>query len=354
MTSNHAPVVGRNVLNRMLPVCVSFFGIAYFLEGNRLRGNRTIRRTVFGILLYTAFCAIGGIFLADASLRPARRPLKEYEIAAVRETARTLDAEMEDESLTTADGVVLHAWSLHPQHANGDDVILLHGLGDNRMGMVGYAQLLVARGFTVLMPDARAHGVSGGELATYGLRERNDVRQWVELLEAKDHPRCMFGFGESMGAAQLLESLEMNIPFCAVAGESPFASFREIAYDRMGQPFHLGPWVGRTLLRPVVEVGLLRARWRYGLNLADAAPEDAVVHSRVPVLLIHGKADSNIPVRHSRMIVAGAHGTKVELWEVEGADHCGAIGVDREEFERRLVGWFSARDATSTQVAKNR
>ena len=49
-----------------------------------------------------------------------------------------------------------------------------------------------------------------------------------------------------MGAAQLLQSLDTHPHFCAVAAESPFANFREIAYDRMGQPFHLGPWVGRS------------------------------------------------------------------------------------------------------------
>ncbi len=357
LCSNAFGIQGRIVLNRTDAICVSL--VREILEENGVTRNRKIRRAILGVLLYAAFCTIGGIFLASVSLRPARRPLTENEIELARESARNLNAEMENESVTTEDGIVLHAWRLCPRRGNGDDVILLHGLGDNRMGMIGYAQVLVADGFTVLMPDARAHGVSGGELATFGLRERDDIRQWTELLEAKDHPRCVFGFGESMGAAQLLESLGVNVPFCAVAAESPFASFREIAYDRMGQPFHLGPWMGKTLFRPVVEVGLLRARWKYGLNLEDAAPEDAVARTTVPVLLIHGKVDSNIPVRHSRMILArtgkaGIQTAKVQLWEVEGADHCGAISADRSGFEQRLIGWFFAHDAAGAPLAGNR
>lgn len=43
------------------------------------------------------------------------------------------------------------------------------------MGMIGYAELLLTRGSAVLMPDSRAHGQSGGALATYGLLEKDDI-----------------------------------------------------------------------------------------------------------------------------------------------------------------------------------
>jgi pimeloyl-ACP methyl ester carboxylesterase len=143
-----------------------------------------------------------------------------------------------------------------------------------------------------------------------------------------------------MGAAELLQSLQASAAFCAVVAESPFANFREIAYDRMGQPFHLGPWVGRTVLRPLVEIAFLRARWKYGLDMDQVSPEDAVADSHVPVLLIHGQIDSNIPLRHSRRIRALA--PQAVLWEVPGADHCGAIATAPAEFERRLIAWFGA------------
>jgi uncharacterized protein len=290
--------------------------------------------------LYLAICLVGGIFLADGTLHPQRRLLSDEEVSLGHKTFETLDAVLQDVSITVLDGAVLRGWAIHPRNWNGDAVILLHGLGDNRLGMTGYAQLLLDHGFTVLMLDARAHGESGGTLATYGLIERNDIRGWFDFLAVRDHPRCIFGFGESMGASQLLQSLDAGVHFCAVAVESPFANFREIAYDRMGQPFHLGPWVGRTALRPVVEVAFLRARWKYGLDMEKVSPEDSVAASRVPVLLIHGQVDSNIPVRHSRMI--HAHAPQTTLWEVPGADHCGAISTAPAEFERRLVDWFAA------------
>jgi hypothetical protein len=232
----------------------------------------------------------------------------------------------------------MRAWTIQPHHGNGDAVILLHGLADNRIGMTGYAQLLLARGFTVLLPDARAHGSSGGERATFGLLERNDIRQWFDLLQSEDHPHCIFGFGESMGAAELLQSIAVEPNFCAVAAESSFSSFHEIAYDRMGQPFHLGPWFGRTVFRPIVEFAFFYTRWKYGLDMRQVSPEDALTATKVPVLLIHGQIDGNIPLRHARNIQLG--NPRIALWEVPDADHCGAISAAPEEFSRRLLSWF--------------
>lgn len=299
------------------------------------------RRARYGLIfltLYLTLCIIGGIYLADGTLHPARRPLTEDEVTAVRDSALTLNANFTDAAITTPDNVTLRAWIIHPHNPNGNAVLLLHGLADNRMGMTGYAQLLLSHRFTVLLPDARAHGTSGGPLATYGLIERNDIHQWFDFLEAQDHPRCIFALGESMGAAQLLQSLDTHPHLCAVIAESSFSDFREIAYDRMGQPFKLGPWVGRTLLRPLVEVAFLRARLKYHLRMDDISPEDSVAATKAPVLLIHGQIDSNIPVRHSQRIHARAPNTI--LWEVSGADHCGAISASPNEFEHRLLAWF--------------
>ncbi len=303
--------------------------------------SRKSRLLLLFVALYLALSAVAGIFVADGALHPARRPLTQKDESTMRKIARELNSDLADVSITTPDAITLRAWIIHPVSANGDAVILLHGLADNRVGMTGYAQLLLANGFTVLLPDARAHGASGSRLATYGLLERNDIHQWFDFLAAQDHPSCIFGLGESMGAAELLQSLTVEPQFCAVAAESSFASFREIAYDRMGQPFHLGPWFGRTIFRPIVESAFFYTRWKYGLDMQQVSPEDSVAATRIPVFLIHGEIDSNIPLRHSRRIQA--RNPNVVLWEVPSADHCGAISADPRKFNQRLLTWFSAQ-----------
>lgn len=34
-----------------------------------------------------------------------------------------------------------------------------------------------------------------------------------------------------------------------------------------------------------------------------------------------------------------------ELWEPMDAGHCGAIGAEPAEYERRVVGWFESNNA---------
>jgi hypothetical protein len=254
-----------------------------------------------------------------------------------------------DIAITAKDGILLRAWSIRPGSRNGNAVILLHGLADNRVGMTGYAELLLSRGFSVLMPDARTHGTSGGNLATFGLLESDDIHRWLDWLEQNDRPECIFGLGESMGAALLLQSLRSETRFCAVAAESPFASFREIGYDRVGQFFHTGPWLGRTLMRPTIEVAFVYARWKYKLDFEQVSPENVVAATKIPVFLIHGQSDRNIPVRHSRLIAA--RNPAVPLWEVPNADHCGASSTNPDEFTVRLIRWFDSHPSTQRRLA---
>ena len=307
-----------------------------------MRRPQKLLRAVLLVFAYAATSTAGGIFLAEGSLHPVKRALTSQNEAWLHKITNN-DLASAAVSIVASDGVELQAWNLLPKNRTSDAVILLHGLGDNRSGMTGYAELLLKHGYSVLLPDARAHGESGGHLATYGLLERDDIRRWFEWLELNQRPPCIFGLGESMGAAQLLQSLETEPGFCAVVAESSFSTFREIAYDRVGQFFQTGPWLGRTILRPVVEAAFLFSRWKYGLRTAKISPEDAVVKSQVPIFLIHGALDSNIPPRHSRRIQA--RNKNVTLWEVQRANHCGAISAAPADFEARLISWFEVHSS---------
>src|SRR5215831_5728933 len=248
-----------------------------------------VRRTLAGLaFLYAAGTVFGGIALGWIATHPERRPLSTLEQSQVSSYAVLNRTEFRDVTMPAGDGSILRAWFLKPPEWNGNSVLLLHGVGDNRLGMAGYGQWLLSNHYSVLLPDARAHGVSGGEIATYGFFESEDIRHWVDWLEDKVHPQCVFGFGESMGAAQVLQSLSKESRFCAVVAESPFESFREVAYARFGRPFHAGPWLGRTLFWPSDEVGFWYVRLKYGLDMNAVSPQEAVRATSVPVLLVHG------------------------------------------------------------------
>jgi dipeptidyl aminopeptidase/acylaminoacyl peptidase len=303
-----------------------------------MRGERVIRRVV---LCYALICAIIAIFLGELAFRPQRVPVTERQSAEA--TAARFGAALRDVSVTASDGDHLQGWFGRPTNANGDAVILLHGVGDNRQGMMGFAELFLSNGFAVLVPDSRAQGESGGDFPTYGLEESDDVHRWFDWLVMQQHPKCVFGMGESMGAAILLQAVEKERRFCAVVAESSFASFRQIAYVRVGQVFQTGTWLGRVALRPAVELAFLYGRLTRGVNLADASPERSIVGSHVPILLIHGMADKNIPPQQSEQIRAH-NPAEIVLWEVPNAGHCGAVNAAGQEFDMRVLSWFTSHD----------
>ena len=122
-----------------------------------MRHRRQLRWLVVVLALYIAVCTFGGIYLANGTLHPGRRALTDEESAAFKRSVRALRAELRDVAITTPDQVILRGWLLRPAADYGNAAIVLHGLGDNRLGMTGYAELLLAHGYTVLLPDARAH-----------------------------------------------------------------------------------------------------------------------------------------------------------------------------------------------------
>jgi hypothetical protein len=287
-----------------------------------------------------ALHTVVAIFLCEGTVRLKHKPLTKEMRARAENGAQQLEAKLEPIQVASFDGTRLAAWFFHPQHGNGDAVILLHGHGDNRAGMLSFVPMFLRRQYAVLVPDARAHGDSGGDIATFGLSESRDVSRWVDWLSAQDNRGCVYGLGESMGAAILLQALSKEPRFCAVAAESPFASFREVAYDRLGQKLGGGAWVGRTLFGPLVSEVFLYARWRYEIDFNQDSPASSAASTNVPILLIHGTEDFNIPVWHCEAILQN-HSGVMEFWPVPGAGHTGAFGHTPEEFERRVTDWFS-------------
>jgi len=284
---------------------------------------------------YLLLAAIAGAVIAEGSLRLWRLPLRHRQQVASYVSQH--QAALHEVSIIASDSVVLKGWYIRPQHFNGSAVLLSHGITDNREGVAGYGKLFLQHGYAVLLPDSRAHGESGGELATYGVKEADDLHRWVSWIYAHDAPRCVYGFGESYGAALILQSLAVEPRYCAVVVEDAFSTAQEMSYERISGPLHVGDWFGKTVGRPMILGARAYAKLRYGIDLLKPSPLAALTHSFVPVLLIHGTEDRVINPHHSE-ILAHAAPDHVQLWLVPHAWHTGAWSAAHDEFESRVLG----------------
>jgi uncharacterized protein len=278
-----------------------------------------------------------GVILGSGILHPYRKPLTADEISQADRSFADVHATRADFDVPVPDGAKLRGWKVRPESPNGDWVIILHGVGDNRFGQLGYAKFLLANGYGTVMLDSRAQGESGGEIATYGWKERDDSKVIDDVLVAGEPVRHLFYFGESMGAAIALQSAAVDSRIAGVVAEDPFCNLREVTYDYAGLQF--SPLLGKTLFRPAAVTALSQAEKEGGFKVAAVSPEKAVAARAFPVILICGTEDNKIPCRHARRILEHAIGPK-ELWIVQGAGHSMAYGVQREEFERHVLGFL--------------
>jgi uncharacterized protein len=300
--------------------------------------KRLLKSAAILLALYLMAAVIVGIFLAEAAMHGTRVPIAHHYDSVIRERVALHHAKMSDVAITVADRAQLRAWYIEPEHPNGRAVALFHGVTDTRRGVAGFGELFLADGYSILLPDARAHGESGGAIATYGVLEAKDIALWADWLKQRN-TGCIYGFGESMGAGLVLQSLREHAAFCAVIAESPFSDFRHAAYDRIAGRSGVPRPLTRVLAALPVEIGFLYARVRYGIDLSLASPKDAVAHSTTPVLLIHGLADRNLLPDNTERI-QHARESDLDIWFVPGAAHCGAWSTVGDVFNRRVLGYF--------------
>lgn len=177
-------------------------------------------------------------------------------------------------SIRAFDGVRLDGWFVRPGAPNGNCVIVLHGVGDSRQGSAGYAALFLDQGYSVLLPDSRGHGSSGGQLVTYGLWEKYDVFDWARWLGQRDC-QALYGLGESLGGSVLIQAAALDHDFRAIVAECAFADLQAIAESRVQQMFPLTPWF-------VVPNSMTFAKYRYGIDLRQVSPIESMRRTSTP------------------------------------------------------------------------
>jgi len=227
--------------------------------------------------------------------------------------------------LTTSDGVELAGWYI-PNKKSKKAVIVCHGYPMDKGNVFGMTSFLV-RDFNVLLFDFRAMGESKGFFSTGGERELKDVDAAIAFLQGKGFKRAgLFGF--SMGAAAILMS--RNPAAAARVADAPFADIgEELNYVFSGYGAFRYPlvWLMKAWSRLVL-----------GVNMDKVSPLRTITGLTVPALIIHGDADTQVPVEASRRLKAA--NPAIELWLVKGADHGETWAAGGLPYETKVVNFF--------------
>jgi fermentation-respiration switch protein FrsA (DUF1100 family) len=266
------------------------------------------------------------VYMADRLSRPLRQPLVG--------TPATFGLTYEDVAFRSSDDQVpLKGWLIDSPGTT--TILLLHGKDSNRTGndILAVAQRLVAHNYDVFTFDFRAHGESGGTHYSLGEFETRDVAGAVAYLQG--HGYATLGvIGWSMGAATALLAAPDQPALRAVVADSAFADLG-LLLDK--QLWHVQPLM--EFLRPGMT---LAARTLYNIDIDQNRPAQAVARlGQRPLLLIHGTADTQIPVEHAHLIEAAAAGNPhFQSWILPGVNHVLAFRTDPDEYMRRVLAFF--------------
>ncbi len=218
------------------------------------------------------------------------------------------------------EGVMLKGWQGKADGPPRGTLIYLHGVSDNRASASGILDHFRQRGFDVVAYDSRAHGESGGEVATFGRFEKEDLRHVLDTLR----PGPVVLVGSSLGAAVALQTAAEDARVSAVVAAESFSDLRTVVTERA--PFF---FTDRT-----IEKSIQLAEQKGNFQIKDISPELAARRIKVPVLLIHGAEDKDTPPEHSRRILSNLSGPK-SLILVPGAGHSEALsGSAWQEIEK--------------------
>lgn len=274
-------------------------------------------------VLITAYVCFRMAFVA-----PKRKPLGENELhlpvgkayepflADIEVWAREVRAMPHEEvSITSFDGLTLHG--KYYEYAPGAPIeLLFHGYrGTAERDLSGGVQRCFKMGRSVLLVDQRGSGKSGGRIITFGIKEHRDCLSWVDFMVAHfgEDVKIIPG-GISMGAATVLLTADKPMPknVVGIMADCGYTSPREIietVIQRRG--------LSVKLVYPFVRLGAIVYG---GFDPEAMSQREAVRHSRLPILFIHGEADGYVPCDMSRSNYEACTSRK-KLVTVPGADH---------------------------------
>ncbi len=246
------------------------------------------------------------------------RPFRNYD----PDTPDRYGIVYEEVTFNTTDKITIHAWILKPEKSNGT-VIVGHGYPFNKGNILSVAKFLYPE-YTLLFYDHRYFGQSSGSVTSVGANEPKDVEAAVKFVRrryGKEENIALYGFSLS-AAAVLMAKTEVD----AIIADSPYSDL-----DSMVKHMY---WIFGPFKYPFVKVTSLLSRIFFGVYPCDVSPTLAVKDIKVPILLIHGEKDMQIPVKHSQAIKAS--NPDIELWVVEGVRHGQAHADVQEEYEKRV------------------
>ncbi|MGI6701232.1 MAG: alpha/beta hydrolase [Christensenellales bacterium] len=210
-------------------------------------------------------------------------------------------------------------------------VLLLHGLNSSSIGMLGYADLFIGRGYNVIVPNHIRSGISDGKWVTYGYYESRDALLWIDKIYSINPLATIGIMGESMGGSTALmtaanfDKAAFCIDYCG------YSSMSSVIKDILRSRSKL-----LVAMLPAIRL-FIKLLARFDIN--DVNPYKDAKNIKCPVLVLHSKADKLVKYYHSEVIINNLNNYRHICFENSG--HGLSLSVYREEFTKAMYEFLN-------------
>lgn len=231
----------------------------------------------------------------------------------------------ENISFITSDKIKIKAWLIASEKANGT-IIIGHGYPFNK-GNILHVVKFLHPSYNLLLYDHRYFGESEGKITTAGLYETRDVKAAINFTQKRfpGKPIALYGFSLS-ASAMLMTKSKIN----AIIADSPYADLNKMIK-------HIYSIFGPLKFPFVITTNLL-AKIFFGKWPKDISPALAVRDYDVPIFIIHGEKDSQIPVENAYALKE--NNPNIEFWIVEGADHGQVYAFHPKKYKTKIKSFL--------------
>ncbi len=296
-----------------------------FVKKNKLKKVAMFLAIILTILMILIFLAVKNI-APYAILQPQR----------INEniTPAQLGLISEKIEIETRDAIILNGyWTKTKTPEIKGIMILIHGVGGCKEHFLGLAGELSRRGIESIVFDGRAHGKSGGQYCTYGFNEKKDVTDIVDFIKTKTSDLSIGIWGNSLGGAVALQSLEYDerIQFGVI--ESTFTALDQIVIDYKKRMLGFG-------FRFMSDYALKQAGEIANFNPDEVKPIESVKNIEQPILITHGDADKNISYKYGQQLFDNLKSEDKEFVLVEGGGHSDMYLKGGAEYKVKIMDFI--------------
>ncbi len=243
------------------------------------------------------------------------------------------------------EGFTLIAAEFAQEDPSAPWVIMFHGYTGWKEELYKYAFRFYSEGYSVLVPDLRAHGESEGKYIGLGYADIPDNLKWIKWLSQTYGDPDIALYGQSMGgAAALMLGGSGQLPdnVRAIISDSAFSDPKTLFKNK------LKDWTGLPDLGLIDAAGMcLKLHGQYSLSEASAL--NFVDDIELPVLFIHGLADVTVPPSDMDGLYEACSSEQKYRLAIEGAGHTQGADKDPDLYYETVFGFLKRYMGGSSQ-----